>query len=514
MALRMKNRPYIEPSIRSIAGVIIITCVLIAVLRPEWSLISSGALIFVGFNLFQSGFTRFCLMEKFLKRIGFRSEMGEIRSMAIQDALTKLPNRVLMEDRVKLAISQAQRSDQRVGLLVIDLDTFKHVNDVYGHKVGDQLLINVSKALKSQLRPYDTLARWGGDEFALLLPDLKNAAEARYIGNKLLQAVAADILPEFDVHTTLSIGAAVYPDDASNVDTLFMQADKALYYAKTSGRNNIQVFNTLPEAQSGILNVDLTARLAAAVKTKTLQVHFQPILDAQTNQVTCVEALARWYDHTYGWISPAMFIPMAENLGLIEEIGLHVIETALEHYSSYDWNERVKLSVNISNREFFSRPFKHRADTLIRQHNLLPEHFVIEITESGALDTSKARDILKRLTTAGFTISLDDFGTGFSSLSLIHELDLHELKIDRSFVARAKTKEGKAMIKTIIEMSKAMQLSVIAEGVEDEETADLLRDMGVNYLQGYYFSRPLPHDECNEFIINNINLNDTSQLTG
>lgn len=481
-------------------------------MRPEWTLLVSSVLLFIGFNLFQSGFTRFCMMEKLLKRMGFRSEMGEIRAMTILDTLTKLPNRVLMEDRVKLAISQAQRNDQKVGLLVIDLDTFKHVNDVYGHKVGDQLLVNVSRALREQIRPYDTLARWGGDEFALLLPDLKNVAEVRYIGEKLMQAVASDILPEYDVYTTLSIGAAMYPDDAGTVDTLFMQADKALYYAKSSGRNNIQVFNTLPEAQSGILNVDLTARLTAAIKTKTLQVHYQPILNAETNQVVSIEALARWYDHTHGWISPAMFIPMAENLGLIEELGLHIIETALEYYSTCDWNQQVKLAVNISNREFFSKPFKRKVDALIRHHNLLPEQFVVEITESGALDTEKARDILKRLSNAGFTVTLDDFGTGFSSLSLIHELSLHELKIDRSFISRIQTKEGLAMVKTIIDISKAMQLSVTAEGIEDEETADILRELGVNYLQGYYFSRPLPNDECNEFVNNNFSLNSPSKM--
>ncbi|MDH5324140.1 MAG: EAL domain-containing protein [Gammaproteobacteria bacterium] len=507
----MSHRPYIEPSIRVIAGILVILAGAIAVLRPEWQLPALGFLIVLGVSLFQSGFTGFCLTGKLLQSLGFRSEMAQIRAMAIHDPLTKLPNRNLMEDRVRLALTRALRSDEKVGLMIIDLDAFKHVNDVYSHKVGDQLLVTMAKTIKENIRSYDTLCRWGGDEFALLLPDLKSAAEIHYIGNKILQAAAENRVPEQDVNTTLSIGAAVFPDDAVTQDTLFMQADKALHYAKRNGRNNIQIFHALPEAQSGILNIDLTARLSAAVHNHSFKVYFQPVIDAKTNQVCQIEALARWYDHTHGWIDPSLFVPMAENIGLMEDLGLQIITSAVEFYKDQDWSQKVKLSVNLSAREFFSRPFKQGLRQIIRSHNLLAEQLIIEITDADCLDTNNAKEIITQLHTEGFNVVLDNFGTGFSPMSLLQELDVEALKIDRAFISQitkhTPAKQGEAMVKTMIELGRAMQLKVTAKGVEDSQTADRLLELGVDYLQGYYFSPPLPGDECKEFVENNFSLN-------
>ena len=496
----MKNRPYIEPSIRTIAGGFVVICCLMMLLRPDLGGVWLSLLIFVGVNLFQSGITRFCLMEKLLKRIGYRSEMDEIRDMALHDALTDLPNRVYLEDRANFAIAQATRNGNKVAMLFIDLDNFKQINDIQGHKTGDRLLVAVSETLRSKLRPYDTLARWGGNEFVVLLPDVSNVHDVRLVAENLMQAIQSDLLPELDLHTTLSIGIALYPDDADSTETLLMQADKALFHSKSQGRNNIQTFSEMQANNRGFVDTKLTAYFSAALKNHLLHVHFQPIVDAQTQKPVCLEALARWYDAEHGWISPGIFIPLAENLGLIEEVGSQILQEAMSYYSVCPWRDQVNLAVNISNRQLFSQTFVPSLVELVRLHDVRPEQIKIEITESTALDTERAKRTLKQLSELGFHISVDDFGTGFSSLSRLHEMPVNELKIDQSFVRRAKTKEGRLMLSTIVNMGKVMNLKLVAEGVEDGETADLLRGMGVDYLQGYYFCRPQPDEDIREYI--------------
>ena len=500
----MKNKPpYIEPSIRTIAGMFLIICGVFAYLRPDLQIAWLSFLFFIAVNLFQSGLTRFCLMEKLLKRVGFRSEMDEIRDMALHDALTQLPNRVLLEDRIELAIAQAKRNHKKVAMLFIDLDNFKQINDIQGHKVGDQLLIEVSMALKSRMRPYDTLARWGGDEFVVLLPDLHQVGDACQVAEKLVKSVQTRLKSQRNMHTTLSIGIAVYPDDADCTESLLMQSDKALFHSKAEGRNNIQVFSEMQENGRGFVDTELTLRFNDALKNQLLQVHFQPIVDAASHDVVCVEALARWQDPGQGWISPKVFIPLAENLGLIEELSNQIMVEAVSYYAVCPWQDDMKLAINISNRQLFSRDFVPSLVELVGDLEIDPRRIKIEITESSALDTEKAQRTLKQLTYLGFTISIDDFGTGFSSLSRLHELPVNELKIDMSFVQRIKSEKGRIMLETIINMGKAMGLDLVAEGVEDEETARLLHDMGVNYLQGFYFRPPGTDEEIRDYIIQN-----------
>lgn len=500
----MKNRPYIEPSIRTLAGGFIVFCCLMLAYLPDLKVVWISLLFFMGVNLFHSGITRFCMMEKLLKRLGFRSEMDEIRDMASHDALTELPNRVFLEERANLAIAQAVRNGNKVAMMFIDLDNFKQINDIQGHKAGDQLLVAVSEALRSKLRPYDTLARWGGDEFVVLLPDISKLQDARTVAEKLMQAVQNDLVPELTLHTTLSIGIAVYPDDADSTETLLMQADKALFHSKAQGRNNIQTFSEMQADNRGFVDTKLTSYFSYALKNHLLRVHFQPIVDAGTQKTISVEALARWYDAEHGWISPGIFIPLAENLGLIEEVGQQILQEAMSYYSASPWKDEVTLAVNISNRQLFSRTFVSSLMEQVNLHDLRPKQIKIEITESTALDTERAKQTLKHLSDMGFHIAIDDFGTGFSSLSRLHEMPVNELKIDQSFVRRAKTKEGHLMLKTIVNMGKLMNLNLVAEGVEDGETADLLRDMGVDYLQGYYFCPPKPDEDIREFIASHL----------
>lgn len=492
----MKQRPYIEPTIRTIAGGLLIGCAFTAMYYPEWQPYWLGFLFFIAINLFQSGLTRFCLMEKILKRAGFRSEMDEIRSMALHDTLTALPNRTHLETQIDKSIAQAKRNNRLAAMLFIDLDNFKQINDIQGHKAGDQLLVSVSQTLKSKLRPYDTLARWGGDEFVVLIPDLTDAQQAHSIGKKLMTAVNEAHSLDQQLRTTMSMGIALYPNDADSTEALLIQADKALYHAKSQGRNNIQIFSEMHKQGIGYFDTELTSRFDAALKNRQLEVHYQPIVDANTHQAVSVEALARWNDETEGWISPGVFIPLAENMGLIEELGAQVLEISLKHFSKCSWKQGIRLAVNVSNRQLFSNSFLPAVTKLTAIHDIAPSQLKLEITESSALETDDAVHTLKALSDAGFYLSLDDFGTGFSSLSRLHQLPFDELKIDMSFVRRINTEEGKTMVQTIVNMAKAMKLNIVAEGVEDLDAANSLRDMGVDHLQGFYFSKPKPPEEC------------------
>ena len=499
-----KNLPYIEPSIRTIAGAFITACGVLAYFRPDLTVIWLSFLFFVAINLFQSSFTRFCLMEKILRRLGFRSEMDEIRNLALHDPLTQLPNRKLLEERIETAISQSKRNGKKVATLFIDLDHFKQINDIHGHKVGDRLLLAVSEALQSRLREYDTLSRWGGDEFVALLPDIDKVEDVHAIGLKLMKAVTGDLLDDVHCHTSLSIGAAVYPDDAHCCDTLLVQADKALFYSKSQGRNNIQIFSEIEKKSLSLLDLELTTRFTTALNQRQIQVHYQPIVDIDNYKVVGIEALARWLDGDNGWVSPAEFIPLAENIGLIHQVGDLVIEKSLAYFSGCSWNEHVQLSINISNRQLLSKNFIKSLNEKLNKFGIKPGQLTLEITESTMLDIEKTHMALKELSDTGYCISVDDFGTGFSSLSRLHDMPVDELKIDMSFIKRIHTNEGNVMVKTIVDMGHAMNMSIVAEGVEDMETVNILTEMGVDKLQGYHFCRPKPKNECTQFINSNI----------
>ncbi len=427
-----------------------------------------------------------------------------ISHMAMHDALTGLPNRQFLDDRINLDIEQAASHQTKLALLFIDLDNFKQINDLHGHKTGDQLLVEVSSILQSSLRGTDVLARWGGDEFVVLLPFADDPEVARKVAHELMQKLHLILEKRYaDTYVTLSIGIAVYPDDAGTSEDLLMQADKALFYAKSQGRNNIQMFGDLQTRATGFENVGMTARFVAAVKQEQLQVYFQPVIDAANHRrIVGVEALARWHDDEHGWISPEKFIPLAENLGLINEVGRQVLETALGHFSQCrNLCTNIKLAVNVSKRQLMSDDFFPMLLDMVQRYGVKPDEIKLEITESIALEGIElAKGYLQKLSNAGFILSLDDFGTGFSSLSHVHELPFDEIKIDISFVRRVKSPEGRVLVKTIVNMGHAMQLALVAEGVEDAETAEILQDMGVEMLQGFYFSRPMPKSECASFV--------------
>ncbi len=431
-----------------------------------------------------------------------------ITYMALHDALTGLPNRVLLEDRIRQAVQQAARNGHRVGVCFIDLDHFKNINDAYGHKAGDALLLMLAQLLKGCLREGDTLARWGGDEFVVLLPDLPSMDAVRQVAQKMIAAMRQTITLEgLTLTATFSMGIAVYPDDENqgDIDSLLAQADRAMFYAKSQGRNNYQLFADMSRKGLGKKELYIQARLAQAIREQRIAVWFQPVVAAQPGaggrlRLAGVEALARWHDPDLGWISPGSFIPMAENLGLINELGLLVRRQAFEQIRRWRASHpELTLSINISKRQLFASDFIPGLLADVESYGLDTRHIVLEITESVALlDVEFAEERLRQLAQAGFTLAIDDFGTGYASLSQLHELPIGELKIDISFVRRIHTEEGLRMAQGIVSMAQALRLRTVAEGVEDEATAQVLRALGVDLLQGYHFGRPCPAEELQE----------------
>ncbi len=420
-----------------------------------------------------------------------------ITHMALHDALTELPNRVLLEDRANIALRMAQRNGHKVALGFMDLDHFKHVNDQHGHKAGDDMLVTLSQNLRQHLRSGDTLARWGGDEFVVLLTDLTSIDDAREVMTKLSAACEAPIVIDGnEFNATFSMGVALYPDDAETTETLLAQADRAMFHAKEQGRNTVRFFADMTNREQNIKALYIQNRLATAIREHRIQTWFQPIVDAKTRRIVGCEALARWHDETCGQVSPATFIPMAENLGLIREIGHQVWLQAVENL--HRWREAgidIKVSVNVSRRQLFTPSFT--ADLLDDLHRLnVPVSSIdLEITESVAMeDAEHTTKRLQELTEAGFSIAIDDFGTGYSSLSQLHDMPATRAKIDISFVRRVHTEQGMQLIQAIIKIATAFGLKTVAEGVEDAETAATLERLGVDMLQGYHFGKPASAD--------------------
>ncbi len=421
----------------------------------------------------------------------------QISHMALHDALTDLPNRVLLEDRIKVALRMARRSQNTVGICFIDLDHFKNVNDNLGHKAGDRLLVAFAQRVRGLMRSGDTLARWGGDEFVLLLPELASATDVREVLDKITEAFRDPVKQEdTEFAITFSIGVALFPNDADDVETLLSQADRALFYAKAQGRNQACLFGEIAAKGSGRKELYLQQKLADAVRNERIEAWYQPLIDARSGRCVGAEVLARWYDAEHGWISPATFIPMAESLGVIRDLGRQIWLQALA--AGQAWRAQgypLRLAVNISKRQLFSPYIAEQLLGQLALHGMTPADVVLEITESVALlDAANTAEHLFALDRLGFRIAVDDFGTGYSSLSQLHELPADELKIDISFVRRIHEPAGLSMVQAIIQLAGALNLDTVAEGVEDAATAARLIELGVDCLQGYHYAPPLPRE--------------------
>jgi len=418
--------------------------------------------------------------------------------LASHDALTGLANRTLLQDRVRQAIYRAARTDEHVGVLFLDLDHFKTINDSLGHHVGDRLLQTVAQRVKGCLREDDTVARQGGDEFIVVLPSVARFEDVGMVAGKILAAVSAPYSIEgTELHTSASIGVSVFPEDGADVEALMRNADIAMYYAKSAGRSNYQFF--APEMnRAASERLQLETSLRNALERDEFRLHFQPIVAVESGAPHGVEALLRWHPER-GPIGPDRFIPVAEDTGLIVPIGGWVLKNACRQFKSWQ-REGCRLSrmvVNLSARQFTQKNLVAAIGRILQEAELEPEHLGLEITESLLMGNPlEAIRVLTALSDMGIQISLDDFGTGYSSLSYLKRFPIDKIKVDRSFVRDiVSDPEDAAIVTAIIAMAHSLSCTVVAEGVETEEQLRFLRERGCDEYQGYYFSRPLPADE-------------------
>lgn len=441
---------------------------------------------------------------------GRRKAEQTLQHQAYHDALTGLPNRMLLNDRLTLTLAHAHRSQQMVALLFLDLDRFKKINDTLGHNVGDRLLQAVAKRLTALVREGDTVARMEGDEFILLLPGIARAEDVARIARRILEAFKHPwMLDGQELHITASIGIALYPGDGEDAETLLKNAGIAMYRAKKQGRNNYQLYNQ-------IMNVRTTKRLALgnslrhALEREEFVVYYQPQVNISTGEITGVEALVRWQHPDLGLLSPAEFIPLAEETGLIIPIGEWVLRTACAQNKAWqDAGYRpVTVTVNISARQFQQQNLVETVGRVLKETGLDPHYLVLEITESAAMQNADLTiATLRSLKEIGIHISIDDFGTGYSSLSYLKYFPLDTLKIDGSFVQDLTTDPNNAAIVTaIITMAHSLKLKVIAEGVETQEQFTFLKQQKCDGIQGYLFSEPLPAGAFEKMLMQDVGM--------
>ncbi|RDE24433.1 EAL domain-containing protein [Motiliproteus coralliicola] len=428
----------------------------------------------------------------------------QIRYQANYDALTGLPNRTLLSDRLKQAIASAKREQWMLGILFLDLDHFKVVNDTFGHAVGDELLQLVAARIKACLRESDTIARFGGDEFVILLQDIAETDSVAQVATYIIDQITRGFsLNGREISIGASIGITIYPDDAANADTLLQNADMAMYQAKERGRSTYQFF-TLSMQQKTLDRRQLELELRHAIKNGELEIYYQPVVNPSLNQTISVEALLRWNHPKRGQVSPATFIPIAEDSGQIGEIGRWVLSNACRQLKV--WQDagfsNLKLAVNLSSRQRELGLEAADLQQVIDQAGIKPESLTLEITESLLIrDTEEALVWLSSLKALGVKLSVDDFGTGYSSLSYLKRFPVDALKIDRSFVSDLpEDLEDATLVKTIVAMAQNLNLSLVAEGVETQQQAEFLVNNSCRNLQGFYYARPMPAAEVGTWL--------------
>ena len=415
------------------------------------------------------------------------------------DQLTGLLNRNYMQSYMHSVFTRAKRNKKKVALLFIDLDNFKNVNDTLGHGIGDEVLKQTASRISLLLRESDTAARTGGDEFTVLLENLEKNSHAEVVARKLINLFQQPFIVQGqEIHTTASIGISIFPNDGKSLNQLMQCADMAMYKAKEDGRNNYQFFSH-EMRQSSEKRALISSHLRYALAKNELSIFYQPKIDISKGQIVGAEALLRWHNHELGDVSPYTFIPLAENMGLIDEIGAWVLEGACRE--AMQWREfsngKLQVSVNVSPQQFRSSTLLETVANALKLTGLPREQLELEITESLLMqDSGKPLATLKILHDQGISLALDDFGTGYSSLSYLRRFPLQVLKIDRSFIRDLETdKSSRSLVDAIIAMAHSLELKIVAEGVENEQQLIFLHQRNVNIIQGYLFSPPVPAEK-------------------
>ena len=422
-----------------------------------------------------------------------------IRHTASHDALTGLPNRTLLRDRIQQALAHNQRRKQQAAVLFIDLDKFKIINDTLGHDVGDSLLKETSARLLAEVRNEDTVARHGGDEFIILLSTISHPGNAGFIAQNLLDSL---MRPFFingkELHISASIGITICPDDGNDMEFLLKNSDIAMYHAKETGRNNYQYFSAKMNEQAAEKQA-LSSDLRHAVRRNELFLVYQPVVDMISGEMTGMEVLLRWQHPEHGTILPGKFIPLAEEIGVILKMGDWVLKTACRQMG--DWQmqgyEVPRLAINLSASQFRQKLLADNIVKILHHANVSPHCIGIEITESILVhDIDEVAETLLKLSNMGLEISIDDFGTGYSSLSYLKRFPINKLKIDKSFVDDIATHpDDAAIVKAIIAIAKSLALTVVSEGVETAAQFEFLRQHGCEQYQGFLYSKPLLPEE-------------------
>ncbi len=433
-----------------------------------------------------------------------KNAKNHIQHMVMHDTLTGLPNRIMAQSNFESIFQQAHSQQQLLGLIFIDLDNLKPINDSLGHQAGDQILKEVALRLLSYTKKVDLVCRYGGDEFIVFMPNIKSPDQVSQASLEILQLVSENYLyRNIEIFCTCSIGIALAPQDGEDLDTLIKKANIAMYHSKDSGRNSFRFFN--PAITRNMLeHISLISGMRKALQENQFSLHYQPKIDLQTNQVCGLEALLRWNHPEQGFIPPTTFIPLAESSGLIIQLGEWVISEACEQAKRW-YDEGIlqfAVAVNISSIQFKRGNIDAIVLGSLTASGLPPQYLELELTESLLIeDSDRLANTLASLRSEGVHLSIDDFGTGYSNLGYLKKFEVEALKIDQSFVRKMDDHSGDAaIVRAIIQMATSLGLKTIAEGVEDANTAALLRSLGCTQAQGYYWARPMPADEVAGFV--------------
>jgi diguanylate cyclase len=455
------------------------------------ALVSIGALTLTMILLFYDAH----LQRSRAHAVQLQQANQKLEHVATHDALTGLPNRVLLADRLEQAIAQAERNKGSFALLMVDLDRFKSINDSLGHQAGDELLKEVATRLRSTLRKVDTLARIGGDEFVIILTGIGRPQDAESVISNVLECIRRPMeLAALEVQTSPSIGVSLYPHDGTDPATLLKHADAAMYHAKKMGRDTFQFF--APEMNAFTRErLELESSLRSALSRREFVLHYQPKVDIRSSQIVSVEALIRWHHPKRGLVPPLDFIPLAEETGLILPIGEWVLHEACRQARA--WHTagmpQLRMAVNLSAKQFCPKNLVASVRRALLESGLEARFLELELTETAVMQDPEASvAILHELSALGVRISIDDFGTGYSSLSYLRRFPLNKVKIDRSFVGQiCRSRSDAAIVRAIVSLAHSLELCVIAEGVETVEQLDFLSGIDCDQYQGYYCSPAL-----------------------